>query len=103
MDEGSRLSTHVSASDDAPATPSAALERLRRKVHRAAEEIERLRAENRRLKKRVQELETRPAIGEDEAFLTLDDPDALREQIKGFIETIDMYLDDRDASPEESA
>lgn len=89
---GSRISTqHRSPDGEAPSSRPA-LERLREKVHRAADEIERLRAENRVLKQRVEELEARPAIGEDEAFLKLDDPDALRAQIEGFIDTIDAYL-----------
>lgn len=77
------------------ATPSPALERLRHQVERAAREIERLQAENRRLRERVATLEQRPAIGADEAFITLDDPEALRRQIDGFIDTIDAYLAER--------
>ena len=91
--QASRLSTQQNPSADGAATASRpALKRLRQKVHRAAEEIERLRAENRALRQRVAELESRPAIGEDEAFVTLEDPDALRTQIEHFIDTIDAYL-----------
>lgn len=71
-----------------------ALDRLHAQVNRAASEIERLRAENRRLRQRVKTLEQRPAVDENQAFVTLDDPDALREQIEGFIDTIDAYLGD---------
>ena len=78
---------------DAPSAPPA-LERLRAQVNRAADEIERLHAENRRLRQRVKALEQRPAVGENQAFVTLDDPEALRRQIEGFIDTIDAYLGD---------
>lgn len=79
--------------DEAPAPSSEAIERLRQRVQQAVEEIDRLRAENERLRARIQELDARPAIGDDEAFVRLaDDPEALRDQIEGFIETIDDYL-----------
>lgn len=96
--EGTRVLRERHSAEGETSAQRPALERLRRQVHRAVEEIERLRAENRALQQRVQELEARPAIGEDQAFLTLDDPDALRAQIEGFIETIDAYLAERDPS-----
>lgn len=76
-----------------------AIDRLRTHVQHAAQAIRRLRAENRRLARRVQELESRPAIEDDETLLALDtDPDALRDTIEGFIETIDRYLDQTESS-----
>lgn len=95
--QGSRLSTQNHSAENEASPPRPALERLHKKVHRAAEEIERLRAENRALQRRVQELKTRPAIGDEEAFLILEDPDALRAQIERFIDTIDAYLAEDDA------
>lgn len=68
--------------------------RLYRKVEDAAETIERLRAENQRLRQRVQELEAQPAFPDAETVLALDDdPDELREQITDFINAIDAYLE----------
>ncbi len=95
---GSRLSTSRLPADGQASTPSPALERLRKQVRRAADELERLRAENRALQQRVAELEARPTVGEDEIVLRVDDPDALRRQIEGFIETIDAYLDETDGA-----
>ncbi|WP_457651870.1 hypothetical protein [Rhodocaloribacter sp.] len=66
------------------------LERLRTRVEEAARELARLREENRRLTRRIEELEGRPAgrsIGFEE------DPEALARKIKGFIRTIDQYLE----------
>lgn len=96
--EGSRISSSRPAATDGEArTSHRSLDRLRREVHRAAEEIERLRTENRALQQRVEALEARPAIGENEAVLTVEDPNALRTQIEGFIDTIDAYLSEYDA------
>lgn len=86
---------------DAPSAPPA-LERLRAQVSRAADEIERLRAENRRLRKRIETLERRPDVDPDAAFITLDDPEALRQQIEGFIDTIDAYLGDDAPEPDDA-
>ncbi len=88
---------------DGEPPPRPALKRLQRQVRRAAEEIDRLQAENRRLRQRVQKLEQRPDVGEDDAFITLDDPEALRTQIEGFIDAIDAYLGDRDGTPNDDA
>jgi chromosome segregation ATPase len=71
-------------------------------VNRAADEIERLRAENRRLQERVETLEQRPDVSQDEAFITLDDPEALRRQIQDFIDTIDAYLDEPTPEPDDA-
>jgi len=70
------------------------LRRLTRRVEAAVETIERLRAENERLRRRVEELEAGPDLPEDETLLTLDDdPEALRDRITQFIDAIDAYLD----------
>ena len=99
----SHITPHQPTTDENDASPRPALRRLQKQVHRAAQEIDRLRTENRRLKQRVQQLEQRPAVDENEAFVTLDDPDALRTRIEGFIDTIDAYLGDDAASDAESA
>jgi predicted RNase H-like nuclease (RuvC/YqgF family) len=81
-----------------------AVRRLRRRVEEAIDTIEALRAENERLRRRVEELEAQPAFPEAETVLTLDDdPDAVKERIGRFIDTIDTYLEaaEPDASPEE--
>jgi regulator of replication initiation timing len=100
------MNTHITPQQhttEEDASPRPALKRLQKQVHRAAQEINRLRTENRRLKQRVQKLEQRPAVDENEAFVTLDDPEALRTQIEGFIDTIDAYLGDDPASNDASA
>jgi len=94
-----------------PPEYQAAVRRLREKVDRATTALNRLKAENERLRRRVEELEQRPAVHPDTTTLVLDDdPSALRDRISAFIEAIDTYLDDgstvtRDAlpsSPEQS-
>jgi len=84
------------ASHDGP-VPDAhrdVLQRLRHRVEEAVETIERLRAENERLRRRVEELEAGPDRPDDETILTLeDDPEALRDRITRFIDAIDAYLD----------
>ncbi len=88
-----------SPSDAAPSeTPKAsALERLRDRVERAAAEIERLRDENAALAERVRALVEHDALadGEAPALPDIGSGDALREQIEGFIETIDRVLAER--------
>ncbi len=90
-----------------PAEHREAMQRLHRRVEEAAETIERLRAENRQLRERVDELEARPTFPEAETVLTLDDdPEELRDQITEFIDAIDTYLeagpsDDEDAPTDE--
>ena len=77
------------------------VQRLRRRVEEAAATIERLRAENRRLRERVEELESQPAFPEAETVFTLDDdPEEVKERISRFIDAIDTYLD---ASADDSA
>jgi len=79
---------------DRPEEHRTGLQRLHRQVEQAVETIQRLRAENERLRQRVRELETRPALPDDQTILTLDgDPDAVQERIADFIDAIDAYLE----------
>jgi hypothetical protein len=75
-----------------------ALSRLRERVEDAVREVERLRAQNASLARRVAELQE--GLGADEApglaFPGGADPDALRAKIQGFIDAIDEVL----AAPE---
>jgi phage shock protein A len=84
-----------------------ALRRLHRRVEQAAETIERLRAENERLRRRVEELEAQPSFPDDETVLTLDeDPEDVKQRITRFIDAIDTYLGvsaDEDESGDASA
>lgn len=89
---------------DEPTTDhEAALERLREQVERAASAIEALRNENEALRERVEELEAaldeRPAVGEGETVIAFDEsPEALRDQVRTFIEAIDGHLAEQDNS-----
>jgi chromatin segregation and condensation protein Rec8/ScpA/Scc1 (kleisin family) len=77
-----------------------AIRRLRRQVERAAATIEHLRAENERLRQRVEELEAQPAFPEDETVLTFDDdPETLQTRITQFIDAIDTYLETVPSEP----
>lgn len=70
-----------------------ALERLRERVEQAARELERLRRDNVLLAQRIAELEARPRVGEDQAFVLFDEnADALRKKVEGFIQAIDAHL-----------
>ena len=89
----------TSRDDSAPAKGPARLKspqslgRLRDRIRHAAQELERLRRENRALRDKIAELETRPPVDVDSALLSLDeDPAVLRAKIEGFIEAIDAYL-----------
>lgn len=76
---------------------------LHRHVEEAVTTIEQLRAENDRLRRRVEELEAGPDLPEDETIFTLDDdPETLREQITRFIDAIDAYLESPSESPDGS-
>jgi hypothetical protein len=71
-----------------------AVRRLSRRVAQAVDTIEQLRAENARLRRRVEELEAGPDLPDDETLLSLDDdPDALRDRITQFIDAIDACLE----------
>lgn len=74
---------------------------LYRRVEEAVATIEHLRAENERLRRRVEELEAKPAFPEADTVLTLDDdPEAVRERISRFINVIDTYLDESEPVPD---
>ena len=76
------------------------IEQLHARVEQAARTIERLTAENQRLRERVETLEQRPDVPDDHAVLTFDGgPDAVRDRLEGYIDAIDRYLD-RDATAE---
>lgn len=69
------------------------MEQLRKRVEEAVTEIKRLRAENANLAERVEELSSHEVVGETTPGLKVEgDPDALREQVEGFIEAIDRML-----------
>ncbi len=71
-----------------------AVSALREQTRTAAETIRALRAENQRLRDRVEELSQRPDVGDDDAFAHFDDDrDALRKRIQHFIDAIDDHLD----------
>jgi regulator of replication initiation timing len=77
-----------------PAEHRAPMQRLYRRVERAVETIERLRAENERLRRRVEELEAQPTLPDDETVFALDeDPEEVKERITRFIDAIDTYLE----------
>jgi hypothetical protein len=66
-----------------------ALHRLHQKILAAADEIERLRAENVDLRR---ELETTKSVGSLELPGLPEDPDERREMLDSLIATIDFYL-----------
>jgi predicted RNase H-like nuclease (RuvC/YqgF family) len=87
-----------------PAEHRDAVRRLHRRVQAAAETIERLRAENRQLRERIEELEAQPSFPDSETVLALDEnPDVLRKQINHFIDTIDTYLEATPSEDEDSS
>jgi len=78
-----------------PAGQQEAIKHLHTQVARAVTAINALKAENERLRERVEQLEQRPAVADDETFLTLPaDPEALRDTLDDFIRSIDAYLND---------
>jgi hypothetical protein len=87
------------ALDALPADHQKVVVRLHRMVEAAVATIQTLRAENARLRQSVEDLQQRPEVPEDATVVSLDaPPDALREQIQGFIALIDRYLEaDADA------
>jgi hypothetical protein len=83
---------------DLPEAQQDLLRRLFEQVDAAADTIERLRAENRRLRERVAMLEQRPEVPDDQTMVLLDDdPNTLRSQVDRFIGAIDAYLDGDEA------
>lgn len=82
------------ALDRLPAGQREAVRHLHTQVARAVAAIRSLKAENRRLRERIAELEKRPAVPEDETVVTFPtDPQTLRETVDHFIDAIDDYLD----------
>lgn len=70
-----------------------ALERLRDRISLAARELQRLREENARLHRQVEDLQTR-GLGEVEGtpVVFTEDASALRSKVERFIESIDLHL-----------
>ena len=92
------------AFSDLPAEHRDTMRRLYRRVEQAAATIDRLRDENERLRRRVDELEEQPAFPDAETVFTLDDdPETVEERVNRFIEAIDTYLEatEPDADPAE--
>jgi regulator of replication initiation timing len=86
-----------------PAGQQEAVKHLHTQVARAVTAIESLREENRRLRERVEELEQRPEVAEDETVVTFPaDPESLRETINRFIDAIDVYLQEGSAATGDS-
>ena len=86
-----------------PPEHRATVRRLRAQVDRATTALNRLQAENERLRRRVEELEQRPAIQPDTTALVLNDgPEALRDRISSFIDAIDTYLENGTSGSEET-
>lgn len=77
-----------------------ALERLRDRIHLAARELRRLREENARLQRQVEELQTR-GLGEVDGtpVVFTEDASALRSKVERFIESIDLYLAKQTTEP----
>lgn len=80
-------------------TSERALERLRDRIHLAARELRRLREENAKLHRQVEDLQTR-GLGEVDGtpVVFTEDAAALRSKVERFIESIDLYLADQTAS-----
>jgi FtsZ-binding cell division protein ZapB len=86
---------------DVPDAHRDVVQRLYQQVRAAISTIDDLRAENERLRKRIEELEAEPDYPDDETILALDEnPEEVREQITQFINTIDTYLDSSSTATE---
>ena len=68
------------------------LSHLRDRVEAAVREIERLRAENADLARRVAELQDESASAPSFRFGDSDDPNALKARVQGFIDLVDGLL-----------
>ncbi len=78
----------------APLKGNESLRRLRTRILKTAEELERLRHENAALLERIRELEDRPTLDLERTVVTLDeDPEDVREKVNEFIQIIDEYLE----------
>lgn len=81
-----------------------AMQRLQQRVEQAAATIERLQAENERLRRRVEELEAQPAFPDDDTVFALDeDPEDVKQRITRFIDAIDTYLEASEADDGDEA
>lgn len=86
----------LDAPPDAASSPS--LDALRSRIDAAVHEIEQLRRQNARLRRRIDELEKRPEIDPKDTFVTFDEsPSEMRTQIEGFIQAIDEYLGEEES------
>ncbi|MXW64900.1 MAG: hypothetical protein F4Y00_05110 [Bacteroidetes bacterium SB0662_bin_6] len=93
-DPGVEQGMQESAEKETPAPEPVSLDALRRRVEEAVRVIEALRATNAALLKKMSELEKRPAIHRDHAFFSLPrNPDALKDDLRSFIETLDEYME----------
>jgi predicted nuclease with TOPRIM domain len=69
------------------------LERLRGRVEAAADEIVRLRSENARMSSNIAKLRSTVTKTSKQPGIVFDErPDVLRAKVRGFIDTIDEYL-----------
>jgi cell division protein FtsB len=95
-------SSRPAASADTSRADWRSLARLRERVETAAREIERLRVENAALAQRVTELQNNPASAGAAGPIglsSIEDTDALRARIEGFIRAIDEVLEGAEAEP----
>lgn len=93
-DPGIEQDMDASAGKETPSPEPASLDALRRRVEEAVRLIEALRETNAALRKKMSELEKRPAIHRDHAFFSLPrNPDSLKDDLRSFIETIDEYME----------
>ena len=72
----------------------ATLETLRRRVKETVKLVNALRETNAALLKKVRDLEKRPAVHPDHAFFSVPrNPDALKNDLRSFIETLDEHIE----------
>ena len=72
----------------------ATLETLRRRVKETVKLVNTLRETNADLLKKVRDLEKRPAVHPDHAFFSVPrTPDALKNELRSFIETLDEHIE----------
>jgi hypothetical protein len=70
------------------------MQRLRAQIERAVAVIEQLREQNQQLREALREERAQPRAPEGETLVAFDeDPEAVRDQVRAFIETIDAVLD----------
>mgnify|MGYP006293377127 FL=1 len=94
-DEATGATTPSTGADDldVPEPFREAVDALREEVEAAAETIRNLRAENARLRQRIDVLLERPDVSDDDAFILLEGKRVqLRDRIQQFIDAIDDHL-----------